>query len=206
MKEQTIGIIMATKTEAKPFITGLGLALLEKKPFPLYGGGRVLLAVSGIGMGGAAAATAGLIERHCPSVVFNCGAAGAAKCGPAVGDIVHIDRIVEPDRARPDGGGPATHAPDLLDGFATASLATRDRPVIGEADRAETALLADLVDMEAAAVVRACRDASTPVYVFKVVTDTAGHSLLEIIGNIRTYRIHLYDFFAERVLPLFDAG
>jgi adenosylhomocysteine nucleosidase len=202
MTERTIGIIMATKTEAKPFITGLGLTLLEKKPVQLYGAGRVILAVSGIGMSAAAAATMALIERHSPAAVFNCGAAGAARSGLTVGEVFHIDRVVEPDRPRPDGAGPVTHAPDLLDGFATASLASRDRPVIGEADRAATAGLADLVDMEGAAVVQACRGASTPVYVFKIVTDTAGHSLLEIIGNIRTLRKHLYDFFTERILPL----
>lgn len=201
MKANTTGIIMATKIEAEPFIEGLDLGSIDTQPVRLYGAGSLVLAISGIGKTAAAIATAALIERHRPSAVYNCGAAGAVNRELAVGAVFHINRIIEPDRPHLKGDGPVVHTPDLLAGFATASLATRDRPVIDEADRTMTGKLADLVDMEGAAVAEACRAYSRQVYLFKIVSDTHGFGREEIIASIKETRNRMYEFFRDRIVP-----
>jgi adenosylhomocysteine nucleosidase len=204
MSAGIIGIIMATRVEAEPFIDGFGLAPAGTVPVRMYAAGPVVLAVSGIGKTAAAIATTALIERYHPSAIFNCGAAGAASGEHPPGEVFQIDRIVEPDRPRLMDGDPIIHTPDIRPGFAAASLATRDRPVINDEDRAATARLADLVDMEGAAVTQVCRAYLTPVYLFKIVTDIAGHSIDEIKGNILLYRTRLYDHFSEQVFRHFN--
>ena len=192
---------MATKIEAEPFINGFGLALVEKKPVPLYAAGPLLLALSGIGKTSAAIATAALIERHHPSAVFNCGAAGAAGGGFSVGDILHIDRVYELDRPHLTADRPVAHKPDTMRGFRRASLATRDRPFLEDDDRRAASVHADLVDMEGAAVVQACRAFGVDVYLFKIVSDTHGAGTEEIIGNMIATRGTMFEFFRDRIRP-----
>jgi adenosylhomocysteine nucleosidase len=199
MKSKT-GIIIATKIEANPFIEGLGLKTIEKKPFAIWGDGAFILVVSGIGKTNAAVATTHLIEACGARQIINCGAAGAAGRGFKIGDILHINRVVEPDRPRIPFGGPMSQKPNIIKGFPTASLATRDRPVINEADRLAASSCADLVDMEGAAVVQACRLLSRKVYLFKIVTDTAGHGTVDIIRNMLLNREKLFIFMKDRVL------
>jgi adenosylhomocysteine nucleosidase len=201
MKTKTSGIVMATKIEAEPFIEGFGLALVEKKPVRLYAAGPLVLALSGIGKAAAAIATAALIERHHPDAVFNCGAAGAAAGGFAVGDILQIDKVYEPDRLHLLTGRPMKHKPDTMRGFRRASLATRDRPFLGVEDRHAAAAHADLVDMEGAAVVQACRAYGVDVYLFKIVTDTHGAGAKEIIGTMIATRGSMFEFFRDRIRP-----
>ncbi|TFH39341.1 MAG: hypothetical protein E4G96_09220 [Chrysiogenales bacterium] len=201
MKRNSIAIIIATKIEAEPFIDGLRLPALGKGPVPLYGNDSLLLAVSGIGKSNAAAATVFLIERHHPSLVINCGAAGAANPGMHVGDIFQIDRVYELDRPHLVHGRPMIHRPDTMKGFTRASLATQDRPVIGGEERLAAAQHADLLDMEGAAIVQTCHAFVVPVYLFKIVSDTTGHGRKEIIDRMLTVRHDLFAFFMERILP-----
>ncbi len=94
-------------------------------------------------------------------------------------------------------------APDTLEGFRMASLATLDRPLVSAAERASVAARADLVDMEGAAVLQACRMFGARCYIFKMVSDTPEHqSDTEIVENIRSLAGPLADFFVERVIPL----
>jgi len=196
------GILMATRTEAKPFIEGLGLELIEKKPVPIYGNGSAVLALCGIGKSSAAIAATDLANRYPLSRIINLGAAGSTGTKFAVGEILHIGAVYELDRLTLDGDGPVEHRPDTLEGFSLATLATRDRPVLEKEDRTAAGIYADLVDMEGAAVVQACRALDLEVNLFKIVTDTAGCSVKEIIGNIVATRDSLFEFFRDRVMPL----
>ncbi len=199
-----IGIIFATAIEARPFIDGLDLALIEKKPVPIYGNGSTVLALSGIGKSCAAIAATDLIGRYQLSRIINLGAAGAAGMKFKIGDILHIDAVYELDRPRIDseGGCPTEHKPDTLEGFTCASLATQDRPVLSETDRQAAGKYADLVDMEGAAVVQACRAMDADVYLFKIVTDIADCGAKEIIGNIVATRKSLFEFYRDRLEPV----
>lgn len=201
MNVKPIGVIIATKVEAEPFIEGLRLSRMETRPVPLYGKGPIVLAVSGIGKTNAALAAAGLIGAHGPAMTVNCGAAGAAHPGLTVGEIFQIDRVYELDRPHLVHGRPMTHRPDTLKGFPGATLATQDRPILVDEDRRDAHRHADLVDMEGAAIVQACRAFGVPVYLFKIVSDTPGHGRKDIIERIAAVRHDLFAFFRERVLP-----
>lgn len=196
------GIIIATKIEAEPFIQGLCLETLEKKPVHLWGNDTVVLALSDIGKSNAAIATAHLIGKYRPHQIYNIGAAGAVDLNFEIGDILHVDKVYELDRPRLLSDEPTVHKPDTLKGFRMVSLATQDRPVLKEADRIAAGKYADLVDMEGAAVVQACRAFGVNVYLFKTVTDTAGCSTKDIIINMLSTRNSLFEFFRQRVMPV----
>jgi nucleoside phosphorylase len=55
--------------------------------------------------------------------------------------------------------------------------------------------------MEGSAIVQSCRASGVPVYLFKVVSDTAGHGRKDIIERIAAVRHDLFTFFRERILP-----
>jgi len=189
------GIVMATYLEAAPFVRGLGLRRSGKKPFRVYDGEHYRLILSGIGKANAAMATAVLALDGDVDTVINAGAAGALRDGFAVGDIRVIDRVVEGDRPRLRDGGPRIVTPDPVEGHAGATLITHDRPILEPADRARAAAVADLADMEGAAVVQACRTFGLRCHLVKIVTDTPEHSTsVHIIFNIRRTRRGLYEY------------
>jgi len=194
-----IGIVMATVLEASPFIAGL--EQVEKKPFRIYRGTNNIVIISGIGKVNAAAASVYLICRYAPDCLYNVGAAGAVDHKYKVGDILHINRIVEYDRPNLADSGFTEVNADIFDGFELAVLATRDRPVISAEDRQQTSEKADLVDMEGAAFLRACKKFSAKSYLFKIVTDTPEHSKdSDIIRNVKKTREKMFNFIQDRVL------
>jgi nucleoside phosphorylase len=193
---------MATMLEAKPFVLGLGLEECETAPFRIFRRDRILLVISGIGKANAAMACAYLIRSHDPACLCNLGAAGATDDGLALGECRQVGRIIEPDRPDLMTGLPHEHVPDVLDGFPSVTLATQDRPVLGEDERRRIAGLARLADMEGASVSQACRQFGRPCYLFKFVSDTPGHDQSsDISANISLHRDAFYRFFRENVLP-----
>jgi len=194
-------IVMATMMEAKPFVLGMALEEKQKQPFRLFGKDTLVLAVSGIGKANAAMATAWCCERFTPVCVFNLGAAGASGPSHALGEIFHISRIVEYDRPRLITGEPTVHRPRVLDGFPTATLSTSDRAILDPEERRAVSRIADLIDMEGAAVVQACDLFDTSCCVFKFISDTPVHTEDEdVITNIRRYRTPFFEFFRRAVL------
>jgi adenosylhomocysteine nucleosidase len=201
-KDIVTGIVMATMLEAKPFVQKMSLKQTRKAPFYLFRNQQVLLLVSGIGKANAAMATAYCCLKFKTACVFNLGAAGAARFGYDLGEIFHIRKIVEPDRPDLNTGKPCVHLPDLLEGFKTAKLATSDRAVLDPKNRKAIARNADLLDMEGASVVQACRKFESRCFLFKFVSDTPDHTRdQDIVDHIRRYRHRFYDFFADAVIP-----
>ncbi len=200
--KRSIGIIIATTIEAEPFLRGLDLATAETKPVRVWSGERVVLALSDIGKSNAAIATAHCIEAHRPSVILNFGAAGAADPKAAIGDIYHVDKVYELDRPQMQHATPVVHKPDTLKGFRRASCGTADRPVLEAHERARAAQFADIVDMEASAIVQACGRYGVKCHIFKVITDTEGSGVRDIIRNMVLTRNSLFEFYRDRVAPL----
>ncbi len=197
-----IGLVLATLLEAAPFIRDLSLREWGSEPFGLYGDGRIALIVSGIGKANAAMACACLIQTRHPALVCNLGAAGAADGRCTLGECYHISRVIEPDRPHLRSGLPHEQLPDVLDGFALAALATQDRPLRVPAERESVASSAQLVDMEGAAVVQACRRFGVRCFLFKFVSDTPDQRQnAEIVKNIERYRDAHSRFFRDAVLP-----
>ncbi len=189
---------MATLLEAKPFILGLGLKKSEQRPFELFVDGNVLLVISGIGKANAAMATAYCCEKFKPANIYNLGSAGAAHDSLSLGEIFHINKIIEYDRPEFKSGKPHVFKPEKLDGFKTAVLATSDRAVIDPSERKIISQEADLADMEGAAVFQAGRLFQTECYLFKFVSDTPEHtSGKDIVKNIKAYRTAFYEFIRD---------
>ena len=197
---QNMGLVFASKMESKPFIKGLKLSKIEKKPFDIYNKDRIYLINSGIGKANAAIATSYLIWKYNIPCIFNIGAAGATTIENRLGDIFHINKVIEYDRPRIIKKGIRIIKPDVLKGRKTASLSTQDKAVIQPDDRQEMSKHADLVDMEGASVIQACKLWNVKCYLFKFVTDTPEHKEIEIIKNIDTSAKKMFDYFSSNIM------
>lgn len=204
-KRAVIGLLMATHLEAKPFLEGIAYERIADSPFPVYKSDETVLVVSGMAKANAAMACACLALTHAPACIVNMGAAGAAGGGHPLGAIYHVSEAVEYDRRHFRTGLPFRHRPNILEGFATARLATQDRPVIDPEKRREIAPMAELLDMEGAAVIQAAQKFHIPCYLFKFVSDTPAHTTdRDIPVHIRLYRSAMFDFFMSAVLPILN--
>jgi adenosylhomocysteine nucleosidase len=200
-KHPVIGMVMATMLEAKPFVTHTPLNKISQDPFSVYRNEHTIVIISGIGKANAAMAAFHCCKEFSPDLIVNAGAAGAVDQMFPLGGCYHINRIVEYDRPDFATGGPTTHSPNTIDGFQTATLATQDKPVILADERKKMAEVTNLVDMEAASVVQACKKQHTPCLVFKYVTDTPEHTEDgDIVNHIRQFRKPFYDFFINSVV------
>ena len=206
-KNFVTAMVMATLVEAKPFVLGMSLKQTRKTPFWIFQNDTVLLIISGIGKSNAAMATAVCCHTHTPACICNLGAAGASGIGHSLGEIFHIDEIIEYDRPELKSGKPRIHKPDILDGFRTEKLATSDRAILAPDERKKISKNAGLIDMEGASVVQACRKYRTKCFMFKFVSDTPEHARSEdILENIRQYRSFFYEFFLDSVMPVLHAN
>ncbi len=197
MMDTPIGIVIATKIEASPLIRSAGMKRVSREPVPVFSGGDMVLAVSGVGKVHAGAATAALIERYRPRVMVNLGAAGGTRDDIAPGSMFQIRSVIESDLWHAAGFGP----PVVLEGDDAAVLATADTPVLGRDERARAAKTADLVDMEGAGFARVCGLYGTPCHLRKVVTDNGDERVEDIIAAMERYSAALCEHFMAYVLP-----
>jgi len=203
-KHPVIGIVMATMLEAKPFIANTPLTKINQSPFPVYRNDHIIVVISGIGKANAAMAAFHCCKEFSPDIMVNAGAAGAADDSCLLGEVYHITKIIEYDRPDFKSGAPEIHTPEIIDGFQTATLATQDRAVVLPDKRKKVSEVAELVDMEAASVVQACKKQNISCLVFKYVTDTPEHTEDgDIVNHIRQFREPFYEFFINSVLPAF---
>ena len=198
---------MATMIEAKPFIQGMSLKEYEQKPFRLFENNDILLAISDIGKANAAMTAAYCCQKFMPTCICNLGAAGAAGHSHQLGEIFHITKIIEYDRPEIITRKLCIHEPHVIDGFQMATLSTSDRAILDPEEREGISKNADLIDMEGASIVQACRIFGTTCYVFKFVSDTPEHTEdNDVIKNIRLYRTPFYEFFKISVMPAILSG
>jgi len=202
LRDPVVGIVMATMLEAAPFLTNLKTEEGEAGPFPVFAKDRLRVIISGVGKAHAAMACSYLIQRFNPEVLCNLGAAGATDGRFVLGECLQIERIIEPDRPDLDTGQPHEHAPDILEGFSSVTLATQDKPIREASEREKISRLAQLVDMEGASINQTCRCFNKPCYVFKFVSDTPAYGQRnDIRNNISLYREAFYHFSREEVFP-----
>ena len=205
MQETSLaGIIMATRLEAEPFIEEFNLKEIEDQPFPIYGRGDIILAISGIGKANAAMVTAYTCTKFHPEWILNLGAAGATENSRELGSIYHIERTVEPDRPHLKTNTPYVQFPSVLPGFKKAVLATQDKAISDPKTFREIAPIADLVDMEGASVIQVCRKFGKRCLLFKFVSDTPVHVSQGdiIIDHIKKYSESFCEFISNSVVPV----
>jgi nucleoside phosphorylase len=187
--------------EARPFLTKMSLNKRDDEVFSVYENERIVLIVSGIGKANGAMATAYCCLQFKPLCICNLGAAGATDSA-ALGEVYGVSEIVEADRPKFKTGTPHVHRPNVLSGFEMKKLATQDRPVLTAKERKAIAASAELVDMEAAAVVQTCKKFAMDSFVFKYVTDTPGNeSHRDVVENVKKYVDNIYEVFQTRIIP-----
>jgi len=202
-KDTVTAIVMATMLEAKPFVLGMSLKQSRKKPFSIFQNDNIFLIISGIGKANAAMATGYSCYKCKPTCICNLGAAGATDFSHPLGEIFHINKIVEYDRHELTTRRLCIHNPDILNGFQTATLSTSDMAVLDPDERKKISMNANLIDMEGASVAQACRKFNTKCFIFKFVSDTPDHARdKDIVENIRLHRSFFYEFFIRSVMPV----
>ncbi len=199
-EHSVIGLIVATKAEAGPFINNMALRKRADTVFSVYENGRVVLVISGIGKANGAMATAYCCMQFNPRCICNLGAAGATASLP-LGAVYGVGEIVEYDRPKFKTGTPHVHKPNLMAGVEAKKLATQDRPVVAASEREAVAAVAELVDMEAAAIVQTSKRFGIDCYVFKYVTDTPDNEdHTDVVENVKKYVDKIYDVFQTKIL------
>ena len=175
-----IGVIFATMAEAGPFLSLSKAVQIDDRPFRVFKVPtlpNLLVTISGMGKIAAALACQAQIREFKVGEILNAGVCGSLqpKAGFAVGAIFCVATAVEGDH---EVFGQAPQ-PIISDGkidldCRAARLITCDRPVFEAGKRQAFAALADLVDMEGAAIARVAAMYQTPWTMLKGITDTAG--------------------------------
>ncbi len=174
-----IGLIFATMTEARPFLSLSDAAQVAEKPFRVYqpsGNNHLRVIISGMGKVAATAAAQSLILTHNAKCLINAGACGALKDTSelTVGQIVQIASAVEGDH-HVSGKRPAPFDCRMSRWreLPSARLVTCDRPVFDIQRRNACAKLGEVVDMEGAAIARLASWYRVPCEMLKGITDGA---------------------------------
>lgn len=175
-----IGLIFATRTEARPFLEWSQASEITATPMRVYqvpSNPHLLVTISGMGKVSAAVACHSQIEAFKVKEIVNAGACGALQNGAryAPGKLFCVTSACEGDHALPD----TPPQPLMSDGtvdwdLPAARLMTCDRPVFDVEKRQALSLSGDLVDMEGAAIARVAAMYGVPWSMIKGITDTAG--------------------------------
>jgi adenosylhomocysteine nucleosidase len=202
-KNPLTAIIMATMLEAKPFVSGLCLEPINRKPFLIFKNKQYILVICNIGKANAAMATAYCCTKLKPDIIFNIGAAGALTLLKVKGEIYHINKIIEHDRLDFKTTKPFIHHPSIVKDINVkkAILSTSDKAVISHEKRREVSLYGgELVDMEGASIVQTCKKFLIPCYLFKYVSDTPEDTeSSNIVSEIRVLRQKSFLFFKNQI-------
>lgn len=201
-----IGLLIATKLEARPFLALSRPIAVDGWPIPVYriaSMPRLLVAICGMGKVAAASACQMMIRELKCSEIINAGAAGALVSGANFmpGRLFGIASAVEGDHELL-GKAPR---PLLSDGRAdwdlpAARLVTCDIPVFDAQRRQTLAGMGDLVDMEGAAIARVAALFDTPWAMLKGVSDTAGPTDRDTLyGNLKMVSQRIGDYLWEHL-------
>ena len=188
-----IGIIFATRFEARPFLSLTRASQVCDQPFKLYITQEppgLPIMISGIGKVAAAVACHELIREHAIDYLLNAGACGALHDSSEleIGRLVRIASAVEGDHTPFEKQlAPLSSAGRVAAELPAAALVTSDKPVFDPQARACFGRLGDVVDMEGAAIARTAALSDIPWDMIKGVSDpadTIDHDLLRrnIVG------------------------
>ena len=164
------GIIAATQSEADPLIALLGASKLCNEPFATYRFKSGVIVISQMGPENAARATEHLIDRHGPERIVNPGICGALSDRMQVGKVYRITTVIDENENQiPCPSGAWSDLPP-------ARLASVSEPVFQPDRRDALAEIAELVDMEGAAIAFVCAARNIPCTMLKGVSDLANRT------------------------------
>ncbi len=172
-------IVFATRAEATPLIEALAAAPLDAREdgrfvaHPGAGTGPIMILVTGMGTAAVTAGLESLLADYRIDTVINAGVAGALKEELQVGEVFRIHRActlpVDSPQPEPDWIR-VTHG---TNGAACHRLISAPAPVFDPALRKKLGGIADLIDMEGAAVAALCNRRNIPCLLYKGVSDHA---------------------------------
>ena len=156
-----IGIVFATIREAQPFLQKLGESVHN-----------IIVCICGMGPESAGREVRQLLKNHKIDSVINAGIAGALNINFHIGQVVSVSKVVNwPANSYyiPDGA-------NLWSDLPSAVLITSADPVFDNALRSQMVKLADIVDMEGAAIAHVCQEAKIKFSAIKAISDLAGEN------------------------------
>ncbi len=196
-----IGVLFATKTEASPFLDSIRASITQEEPFLLFKSSECskvspcVVIISGIGKVSAAAATVELILKHKVKTIINVGICGALNDNlpSTLGGVYRISSAVEGDRSLDLKSYVKVFEcfPFFTD-LKEAILVTCDKSVFDDGLRCNLSRIADLVDMEGAAVVRIANMYNVKCDIIKGVSDLANTGGIKVMkSNVKRVSLAL---------------
>ena len=178
-----IGVLFATEREAGPLVRQLGARPLGTDPFPCWAFSTAqdeegLILVCGMGKDAAARGVEHLVTARGVTEILNPGICGAAADDIEIGSLFRI--IEARDGDEPDEGSWQC-TPGRWGALPAARLTSFDEPVFDLGRHREIAVWGELVDMEGAAVARACQEHEVPCTLLKGVSDLADDGGREVL-------------------------
>ncbi len=203
-----IGLLLATRTEAKPLLELLDAEPLDGQPFEAYSFRAVgdlaggLIALSGMGKLAAKRATDWLINRGAERIV-NVGICGALNGDLQTGDLLRVSVTLDGDELLAGRESEEIECdPGNWGDLPQVILTTVDEPVFELARRNALARHGDVVDMEGSAVAAVCSARSVPCTLLKGVSDLAdGSGKVDLKKNIRLISAKLADQLIAGLAP-----
>jgi nucleoside phosphorylase len=180
--------IFATLREARPFLCGLDGVRVEPAGYAAFrgrlGGHPLHVAICGMGIDAATAATADLLDQYPVERIFNCGIVGSLNPSLGVGAVVAVNcaQLLDADD-RPVHRWEASGGTARATGLPEAGLLTLTSPLFDAGRKRRLAALGDLVDLEGAAIARQCQARRVDCRLIKVVSDLA-ESRAQLHGNL----------------------
>jgi adenosylhomocysteine nucleosidase len=203
--------VFATAMEAEPFLALHTVREIAHAPSLIYESDgitheRFLIMISGMGLSAVATSTEHLINNFSPTRIINCGVAGSLSNAFSVGDIFQISAVAEVGRSLDLAAinflrAPGHLALPLAGRIDDAHLVSLESPVFDVARRTQLGKIAELVDMEGAAIARVCSRHGRPCAMLKVVSDHADDRDT-LLRNLTHTSRRLADFISYYLEPL----
>ncbi len=172
-------IVFATRAEATPLIEALAAAPLDAREdgrfvaHPGAGMAPIMILVTGMGTAAVTAGLESLLADYQIDNVINAGAAGALKDELQVGEVFRIDRACTLPADSPQPTPDWIRIENNPNGAACHRLISAPAPLFDRTLREKLGGIADLIDMEGAAVADFCNRRSIPCALYKGVSDHA---------------------------------
>lgn len=185
------GIVYATRREATPFLSLASAQPLATRPFPLFRTatgehGACITIISGMGKVAATLAAAHLVLDQRVKLLINAGLCGRLITEDRwpIGSLLRISTAVEGDCDHFGKAGPAVPCDSRwFTHLESARLVTSDRPVFSSTQREALVAVAELADMEGAAVARVAQRYGVPCVMIKGISDAASETGRQDVGR-----------------------
>ena len=173
-----IAVLYATEKEARPLLDRVQAVPMDDAACSIFsghiGGGLLLIAISGMGMPAAEAACRHLVKSHNVDTILNVGICAGLEDDMTAGTLYTAEEAFMADAFFSDSPSPAIGIPLApWPGIAAKRLGSVSKPLFDTTRREAVAAQCELVDMEGAAVARACRELGVTCHLLKGVSDDA---------------------------------